>query len=1627
MTHAHATFTVVTQDGDEPLTKTFRRGADGKLIKSVSANLSRGVAERVRLHPKELADFLPRLKPTQALMWGVFAHESVAVVPDKLARRIRARGNLPVVSRTRKNTAWPEGVAVVMTDWDAPPTGDPLTPDEARDILFGVMPELRGAPYIVTSSAGSHIYDGDKEIIGQHGLRILVFIRDGKDAGRVGTILQHRLWAHGYGYIALSASGAMLERSPTDQFVHTPERLDFAAGALCFDGLSQRRPEPMAVNADAEPIDTLALLPDPTAAEIAEVARLKAAAKEAARPAAEEKRAAWVEKHVDKYAASLTNDAPDRENRIDAKRRSLRKSLDGGTLDGDFEILVIEDGEPVAHSVDFILTNKQRFHSAKTLDPHEPSYDNYRPTGWLNLRAAESYLLSYARGEARYRLRPTSAKPRHDPSDEAREIFVRGVDITGTPAAAYLDTIAAGAATALAGCVRWDANMRAILFPMRDVHDVIVGVHGRHLTEAGAIDPEARKAAPLGLYLIGSPAGVLKLPVQTAFQLVVTESIDDSITAFMAGYTSVATIYELNRARAGAFLSSDITTRFAQQDINPSGHNARVVHNFKNIVRRLRREGFDVAAFKPLANERRRGEGLHALFKKSGVAAVRERIALFFVAPEAIDAGTMTIAEARQKLDGLFTQLFTTFVTWEPTDDEPIPPIHAKKSTVGSGKTHAITVAIVRMIRAMEQARDKRSIVFAAPFHDLGEDVADRLMAEINRVAEKLPGKHITIEIYRGRNAKRGRGATELMCGAYADIEHALDYGSQDVARDVCESCALKSDCAYLAQASKRAQVWFVSHKALTHAVPKPLKANGIAFTVVDESGYMAFLRDEAPLLIPIHRLEGMPVVSRMAGSDSDDVERMAANQRAVRTALIDVIRTGVPGNPVPIYALQEAGLTPKAVSDAMTAERAREIITGPISSRAANRTITPMLRALRAVNISMALNKARGVLETGWLRIALDKDGDKCLAVNERPDWPDSWQAQPLVLADASLEPLLMTAALARCDINFLDPVAVDAPHEHVFQVIGDTFSRSFLGLAQPSKKSGKRINSAVFARRHAELRAWILRKRREHGDEILVVAPKALLPKLRLKKIAGVHTAHFNALAGLDRFKHVRTCIIIGSAIPPVGTVERLAEQVSGDVIKSVGAAFPRRDGWRVFRRANGLVRERISGGELFHPHDVANAILRRLLAEVVDQARGRPRPADRTAAKPIYTYLLNDFTHDIPLAGVIDSDEIFNPDPRDVMLSEGLAFDDDVLAAAAYSNLWPDNDAKNRTLWPSHDAVSRARRASFNPSTRLDGLMEITWRTPSAAGDTTTYHRALFDPATMPDPALWLAKHADAIGDAVAVDIHPPAPADASPWERQWIAAGFYLASYRSAFLAFGSLFESDEALKKAMAMFKLTQQGVGGEFERDWPYIIINGGARSNSPPIKSCVSTGLTIRCRRFRVRLERDRSNWRYGGYDAEIFNTEDALLQRLTEALGDIATLETCDGEPTLDRAWPEPSLEPNPKPKSNLSQTRPWEAEGISRKTWERRRNDTATPAKSKEDATIVLRQSTKPRAAETVIGPLMPTGADMEAEPKPTLTPIPNGFRIEVRDVDGFSRDSFRVTRRRKERLSQMPEAA
>jgi hypothetical protein len=378
-----------------PLTKTFElRGH--VLHKVTSAKLISGRARLIEIASiLKFADLLGLLKPHQALAYGTAGNREAELVTD-----VAVRNRPGAISRTRKYFSFRPAPSIMLLDHDPAPDGPQLTADQLRNSIIAACPELVGAPMAAQASASSFVYEGERQLRGPGGWHLYIAVADGSDIERAGKALYEHCWrteieGNCPGYFRVSKSGQLLDRNLVDASVWQPERLDFAAGALCIAPLAQRRPAVRLWNAYAIPFDT-GRIPNltPEQAEIA--SKHRAAMRAAVKPDCERARAAYRTERVSELVARGIEERQAAE--------TVDQALDQRALLGDFG-LTASSGERV--TVAEILANKTKFHATRFADPLEPDYDDDQRIAYANLYGGgRPYLYSHAHGGRRFELYP---------------------------------------------------------------------------------------------------------------------------------------------------------------------------------------------------------------------------------------------------------------------------------------------------------------------------------------------------------------------------------------------------------------------------------------------------------------------------------------------------------------------------------------------------------------------------------------------------------------------------------------------------------------------------------------------------------------------------------------------------------------------------------------------------------------------------------------------------------------------------------------------------------------------------------------------------------------------------------------------------------------------------------------------------------------------------------------------------------------------------------------------------------------------------------------------------------------------------------------------------------------------
>ena len=353
-----------------PLTKQISLAADGRLLKDGSAcTMCRGTAERVRVAGvAALGVLIEDLAECQALALGTLRAElpdKVKVVTKKMMVNGAARPD--IIARTGANIVH-HGPAFALLDFDtkAMPVSVKVELERRGGFwpsLLTVLPALAAVSRLIRSStsAGLSRADTGAALPGSDGIHVYLTVQDGADSVRFLRALHDRCWLAGFGWMMVSSSGALLDRSIVDRMVGQPERLVFEGGPVLLPPLQQDKESRRPVAVEGTVLDTLAACPPLSIVERSRLDELKARERERLASEKAKARAAFVEQQTRKKVAARMSPRP--------PRQSIIQQCDG-ILRPDIE-LPFDDPALAGCTVGDVLADPERFEGETLADPLE--------------------------------------------------------------------------------------------------------------------------------------------------------------------------------------------------------------------------------------------------------------------------------------------------------------------------------------------------------------------------------------------------------------------------------------------------------------------------------------------------------------------------------------------------------------------------------------------------------------------------------------------------------------------------------------------------------------------------------------------------------------------------------------------------------------------------------------------------------------------------------------------------------------------------------------------------------------------------------------------------------------------------------------------------------------------------------------------------------------------------------------------------------------------------------------------------------------------------------------------------------------------------------------------------------
>lgn len=330
------TFTLIEAITPKTLAKKYTLDG-GELKKEVSAHLSKGCATREIVSDlAAFGAFVEALDTSHVLIYGVT--ESGLDAHIITSKQFALSGHGPnTIARTKNHLKWHDGPSIFMIDVDHEEGHESHTGEQLVAKLREAIPDLANASMLHHLSSSSNIRDlKGRELTGEKGHRLYIAVTNGTDIPRLAKQLEIRLWATDHGYIKISKSGAILERTLIDLTVYQENRIDFAAGAALGPGLRQRRGRPTlyaALDGSTGLFDSRALVPNADRVLVHRAKQAKAKARHIAKPDADQRRAKWKLERAEGVAKGANGLNPESEMCLDL-------ALDKNILCGDFIVQI---------------------------------------------------------------------------------------------------------------------------------------------------------------------------------------------------------------------------------------------------------------------------------------------------------------------------------------------------------------------------------------------------------------------------------------------------------------------------------------------------------------------------------------------------------------------------------------------------------------------------------------------------------------------------------------------------------------------------------------------------------------------------------------------------------------------------------------------------------------------------------------------------------------------------------------------------------------------------------------------------------------------------------------------------------------------------------------------------------------------------------------------------------------------------------------------------------------------------------------------------------------------------------------------------------------------------------------
>ena len=292
--------------------------------------------------------------------------------------------------------------------------------------LLTVLPALKDAARVTrhSTSAGLSRADTGEALPGSDGIHVYVAEKDGADSERFLRALHDRCWLAGLGWMIVSTSGALLERSIVDRMVGGPERLVFEGGPVLVPPLQQDKESRRPIAVDGVALDTVAVCPPLSIVEQARLDELKARERERLAPEMAKAREAFVEAQARKLVA--------RTGMSEKAARQVIVRQCEGVLRPDI-VLPFDDPELAGSTVGDVLADPELYEGETLADPLEGVAYGRCVAKIMRRADGTPWIHSFARGRTIYELKHDAASVRKAMEQAAKDDVV--ATFAGSPQA----------------------------------------------------------------------------------------------------------------------------------------------------------------------------------------------------------------------------------------------------------------------------------------------------------------------------------------------------------------------------------------------------------------------------------------------------------------------------------------------------------------------------------------------------------------------------------------------------------------------------------------------------------------------------------------------------------------------------------------------------------------------------------------------------------------------------------------------------------------------------------------------------------------------------------------------------------------------------------------------------------------------------------------------------------------------------------------------------------------------------------------------------------------------------------------------------------------------------------------